>query len=289
MFALLIFLAVAVLTGSLAGRVRDQRESVIKNAEVMQSLYDYSRKLSGASSADDVLWAAAAHLHATFGGRIVFLVAEGDDLQIRAAWPPDAQLDPAALTAARWAQQKNEPAGWGTGTLPRVEYQFRPLVAARGPIAVCGFEPQSPDEPISAEDERALTAILDQTAIALDRALLAREAVQAAAMKENEKVRDALLASLSHDLRTPLATHRRRRDVAARARRQDDRRRTARPPDVDRGGDGAAVALRRQPARHVAHRGGRSQGQPRSCRRRRRRAGRGRAQPQGVPKAAGEA
>ena len=50
-----------------------------------------------------------------------------------------------------------------------------------------------------------MTAILDQTAIALDRALLAREAVKAATMTENEKVRDALLASLSHDLRTPLA------------------------------------------------------------------------------------
>jgi two-component system, OmpR family, sensor histidine kinase KdpD len=206
LFALLIFLAVAVLTGSLTGRIRDQRETVVRNAEVTQSLYDYSRKLSGASSADDVLWAAAAHLHATFGGRIVLLGAEGDELQIRAAWPPDAQLDAAALGAANWAQQKREPAGWGTGTLPRVAYQFRPLVAARGPIAVCGFEPHSTDEPITAEDERALTAILDLTAIALDRALLAREAVNAATMHENEKVRDALLDSLSHDLRTPLAS-----------------------------------------------------------------------------------
>ena len=206
LFALLIFLAVAVFAGSLTGRIRDQRERVIRNAEVTQSLYDYSRKLSGASSPDDVLWAAAAHLHSTFGGRIVLLVAEGDELQIRAAWPPDAQLDPAALGAAHWAQQKKEPAGWGTGTLPRVAYQFRPLVAARGPIAVCGFEPHSADEPITAEDERALTAILDLTAIALDRALLAREAVNAATMQENEKVRDALLDSLSHDLRTPLSS-----------------------------------------------------------------------------------
>ena len=206
LFALLIFLAVSVLTGSLTGRVRDQREGVLKNAEVTRSLYDYSRKLSGASNADDVLWAAAAHLHAMFSGRIVLLVAEGEELNIRAAWPPDAQLDPAAMTAARWAQQKNEPAGWGTGTLPRVEYQFRPLVAARGPIAVCGFEPPAPDEPLSGENERALSSILDQTAIALDRVLLSGEAVKAASMEENEKVRDALLASLSHDLRTPLSS-----------------------------------------------------------------------------------
>ena len=205
LFSLLIFLGVSVVTGSLTGRVRDQREGVIKNADIMRSLYDYSRKLSGASSADDVLWAAAAHLHSTFGGRIVLLVAEGDELNLRAAWPPDAQIDPTAMTAARWAQQKNEPAGWGTGTLPRVDFQFRPLVAARGPIAVCGFEPHSPDQPISGDDERALASILDQTAIALDRVLLAREAVKAASMQENEKVRDALLASLSHDLRTPLS------------------------------------------------------------------------------------
>src|ERR1700677_2593296 len=206
LFALLIFLAVAVFAGSLTGRIRDQRETVIRNAEVTRSLYDYSRKLSGASRPDDVLWAAAAHLHSTFNGRIVPLVAEGDDLQIRAAWPPDAQLDPAALGAARWAQQKKEPAGWGTGTLPRVAYQFRPLVAARGPIAVCGFEPHLAGEPITAEDERALTAILDLTAIALDRALLAREALNTATMQENEKVRDTLLDSLSHDLRTPLSS-----------------------------------------------------------------------------------
>ena len=206
LFALLIFLAVAVLTGSLTGRIRDQREMVIGNAEITRSLYDYSRKLSGASKPDDVLWAAAAHLHATFGGRIVLLVADGEELQIRAAWPPDAHLDAAALGAAHWAQQKKEPAGWGTGTLPRIAYQFRPLVAARGSIAVCGFEPHSADEPITAEDERALTAILDLTAIALDRALLAREAVNAATMQENEKVRDVLLDSLSHDLRTPLSS-----------------------------------------------------------------------------------
>jgi two-component system sensor histidine kinase KdpD len=205
LFALLIFLAVAVLTGSLTGRVRDQRESVIRNAAATESLYEYSRKLSGASGADDVLWAAAAHLHSTFGKRIVLLLPESDNLQIRAAWPPDVQLDAAAQSAARWAQQKKEPAGWGTGTLPSLGFQFRPLVAQRGPIAVCGFEPPSAEAPISAEDERQLTSILDQTAIALDRALLAREAVKAASMEENEKVRDALLASLSHDLKTPLS------------------------------------------------------------------------------------
>ena len=194
-----------MLTGWLAGRVRGQRDSVMKNAAMTQSLYDYSRKLSGASREEDILWAAAAHLHATFGGQVVMLAPDGDNLAIRAAWPPEAELDPASSSAARWAREKREPAGWGTGTLPSVALQFRPLLASRGAIAVCGFEPRLRDQPIPAEEERALTLILDQTAIALDRALLAGDALKAAAMQENEKVRDALLASLSHDLRTPLA------------------------------------------------------------------------------------
>ena len=186
--------------------MRDQRESVIKNAEIMRSLYDYSRKLSGASSADDVLWAAAAHLHATFGGRIVLLVAEGDDLQIRAAWPPDAQLDAAALTRRALGPTEERAGRVGhrhAAAASSISSARSSPRAARSPSAASSrIRPTSRSR---AEDERALTAILDQTAIALDRALLAREAVKAAAMQENEKVRDALLASLSHDLRTPLS------------------------------------------------------------------------------------
>lgn len=206
LLALLIFLSVAILTGSLAGRMRDQSASVARNAALTQSLYDFSRKMSGAATAEEVLWAAAAHLHGTLSRPVVLLMADEDGLKPHAAWPPDVQLDAAEATAARWAQQKAEPAGWATGTLPRVRFQFRPLKTAREIVAVCGFEPPSRDAPISPDDERAISAILGQTSIALDRALLAREAVKAASLEENDKVRDALLASLSHDLRTPLSS-----------------------------------------------------------------------------------
>jgi two-component system sensor histidine kinase KdpD len=87
-----------------------------------------------------------------------------------------------------------------------MRFQFRPLITPRGVVAVCGFEPRVKDEPIGLEDERALTAILEQTAIAIDRSLLIGEAVRAAALEDNEKLRTTLLASLSHDLRTPLSS-----------------------------------------------------------------------------------
>ena len=179
---------------------------MLKRAAATQSLYEFSRNMSGAAKPDDVLWAAAAHIHKMLGRGVVLLVQDGANLKPWAAWPLDTTLDTAETSAAHWALQKTEAAGRATGTLPNIRFQFRPLVTTRGVVGVCGFEPPSADAPMSAEEERTLTAILDQTAIALDRAMLADVAVKAAAFAENERVRDALLASLSHDLKTPLAS-----------------------------------------------------------------------------------
>jgi two-component system sensor histidine kinase KdpD len=206
LFALLIFLAVAILTGSLAGRVRDQSAIVRRRADETQSLYDFSRRLAGANDLDSVLWAASAHLHRAMAARVVLLLPEDGELAIRAAWPPEDQLDIGETTAATWAFEKAEPSGWGTGTLPNLRYQFRPLLTTRGVLGVCGVSPETRDVPFSADAERALAGILEQTALTIDRAILAREAVKTSAMEENEKLRTTLLASLSHDLRTPLAS-----------------------------------------------------------------------------------
>jgi two-component system sensor histidine kinase KdpD len=106
--------------------------------------------------------------------------------------------------AGRW-KSPNRPGGV-PALLPNVRFQFRPLTTTRGVIGVAGVEPKFAEEPFAAQDERTLTSILEQTAIAIDRSLLVNESVKAAALAENEKMRTMLLASLSHDLRTPLAS-----------------------------------------------------------------------------------
>ena len=206
LFALLVFLAVAILTGTLAGRVREQSGLVLRRAGAMQNLIDYSRKMSAAASLEDVLWAAAAHIQKTLGGRIVFMVPLAGELQMRAAWPPVDELTSGEAMAARWAFDKGEAAGWRTGTLPNLQYQFRPLASTRGTLAVCGIVPANAQQQLSAQDERTIGSLLEQTTIAIDRALLSGEAVKAAALEQNESLRGTLLASLSHDLRTPLAS-----------------------------------------------------------------------------------
>ncbi|GLS20637.1 histidine kinase [Labrys miyagiensis] len=206
LFALVIFLIVAVTTGDLAGRVRDRAEGAGRRATNLQALYEFSRKLSGITSVDDVVWAGVAHAQATLHGQVAIAIPVEDELTVSAAWPPDTVLDSTDMTALRWAFEKRENAGKGTETLPNLRFQFRPIMAPHGPVGVFGFEQPKDAPPLSPTEERVLGAILDQTAIAIDRAQLARENARTVALEESEKLRGALLSSISHDLRTPLSS-----------------------------------------------------------------------------------
>ena len=206
-FALVIFLIVAILVSWLAGRARDQERLARESARATQSLFELSRKLSGAVALDDILQAATVYAQRTLGARgVVMLLPEDGDLTLSSAWPPIDALNPGETGAARWAFEKSEAAGWKTGTLPNVRFQFRPLVTSRGVVGVCGFELSDPASALSSTVEHALELILEQAAIAIDRAILVKASVRSVALEENERLRTTLLASLSHDLRTPLAT-----------------------------------------------------------------------------------
>lgn len=203
-FALFVFLAVAIIAGGLASRIREQAEVARIRAAALQSLYDFSRKLASTAKGEDAIWLAVSQLQASLKRKVVLLVPRKGDLAVTAAWPPDTELDVTDMTAARWTHDKREPAGHGTGTLPNSRFEFRPLLGPHGIVGVCGIEHSGASLDLNAE--RSLTAILDQTAIALDRARLADETVEQAARLEGERYREALLSSISHDLRTPLAT-----------------------------------------------------------------------------------
>ncbi|MDJ1157324.1 sensor histidine kinase KdpD [Chelatococcus sp. SYSU_G07232] len=206
LFALVIFLFVATTVGSLAGRVRDQAEMTRRRVVTTQALYDFSRKLSGTAKLEDVLWAVVAQVQGTIGGRILLFLPEGRDIALAASWPPEDQLEATEWAAARWAYVRGEVAGWRSKTLPKAQHQFRPLRTSQGTVGVIGVQPKDTTKPLAGEDERALEAILDQAAVAIERTRLVDETAQAKAAVESERLRSALLSSISHDLRTPLAS-----------------------------------------------------------------------------------
>lgn len=202
-FALVVFLAAAVLAGSLAARIRDQAKAAYGRAAAMQALYDFSRKLSGTLKTDDVLWASVSQLQASLKRNAVLLLPEGAELNLSAAWPPDTELGVSDMAAARWALDKQEMAGHGTATLPNSTFQFRPLISPQGPVGVCGIGMTEGDLDIN--EERTLAAILDQTTVAIDRSCLSRKSLEQATRLEGERFRTAMLSSITHDLKTPVA------------------------------------------------------------------------------------
>jgi two-component system sensor histidine kinase KdpD len=205
-FALFVFLAAAIFTAELSGRLREQAERARSQEKATQALYDFSRKLSGAARLDNVLDATAAHLYAETGKGTALLTPRQDgELIIGTVWPPDLAIDPTAMMAARWAFEKSELAGFSTATLPQVPWQFRPILTARKPVAVVGLL-LGENGPLRPGDEQIVHGVLEQAAVAIDRARLFSESARRAALEESDRLHTALFASLSHDLKTPLAT-----------------------------------------------------------------------------------
>jgi two-component system sensor histidine kinase KdpD len=205
LLALVIFLIVAIISSALAGRVREQATVSARRMRSMRRLYEFTRRLSGLATLDAVAEGAAGEIHASLERAVVVLLAESDDLQMTAAWPPEDTLDAAAATAARWAYSHAEPAGADTGTLPTIAWYFVPLRIASRTLGVIGVA-RDKAGPLDSEARALLDTLAEQTAAALERALLSREMVTAKTATEAERVRNTLLASISHDFRTPLSS-----------------------------------------------------------------------------------
>jgi len=206
LLALLIFLVVAVVSSALAGRVREQARISASRMRAMRRLYEFTRRLSGLATSEAVAEGAASEIHASLGRSVVVLFAQDDDLALIAAWPPEDALDAAAMTAARWAYSHNEPAGTDTGTLPIIPWYFVPIRIGDKTLGVIGTAKSKNAPPLDSEARALFNTLVEQTAAALERASLAREMVDAKTATETERVRNTLLASVSHDFRTPLAS-----------------------------------------------------------------------------------
>jgi two-component system sensor histidine kinase KdpD len=206
LLALVIFLVVAVIASALTGRVREQARVAAGRVRATRRLYEFTRRLSGLATLDAVAEGAASEINASLERPTVVLLASDGELALAAAWPPEDSLDTASMTAARWAYSHNEPAGYDTATLPIVPWFFLPLVTSRGPLGVVGVAANQRDKPFDSEARALLDTLAEQTAAALERASLSLDMVTARTAAETERVRNTLLASVSHDFRTPLSS-----------------------------------------------------------------------------------
>ncbi|MCA6119243.1 sensor histidine kinase KdpD [Bradyrhizobium sp. WSM 1738] len=204
--AFFFFMLIALLVSNVAARVRSQADTAIGRVRTTESLYAFSRKLAGTATLDDVLWATAYQTALMLRVRVVLLLPEDGVLTVKSGYPPEDQLDQADLAAANWAWSNDRPAGRGSDTLPGAKRLFLPMRTGRGAIGVIGIDDDRTGPLLTPDQRRLLDALVDQGALAIERVLLVEDMDRVKRTVESDRLRGALLTSISHDLKTPLAS-----------------------------------------------------------------------------------
>ncbi|NMY41138.1 sensor histidine kinase KdpD [Pseudomonas sp. WS 5013] len=203
---LVFFLLMAALTGNLATRQRRQLQSLRRTQAETTALLELSRKLTAATDRQAVLSAAMQQFGLWSDVEVSLLARSRDGI-----WKVEAGaqrlLNEQEHAAADWSWQHGQPAGLGSGTLPNGRWWWWPLAGEEGPLALLGIAPKD-ERPLSPERRRLIAALGQPLAQALERAQLAEDLEAARLHGQTEELRSALLASVSHDLRTPLTAMR---------------------------------------------------------------------------------
>ncbi len=201
-----VMLVVALVIASLVASVRAQTRVAGARERRTALLYGMSRELAATRTHEALARVAVRHIAETFGSTVVVLLPDAGG-RVRhpqgAALP--ASLHGADLPVAQWVHDHGRAAGLGTDTLPAAPAQYLPLNGTRSTLGVLAVQPSQRRRVLLPEQQHLLETFAAQVALAMERAQLAQEAESARVDAETESLRNTLLASISHDLRTPLA------------------------------------------------------------------------------------
>ncbi len=201
-----VMLTVALVISGLTATIRSRAEAARAREQRTNALYRLSRELARTRAVDDLLRIASRQIAELFPGQVAVLLPDGSDrLGIRAADPPGFQQDANERAVAQWAYSHNQLAGRGTATLGGARAMYVPLAASQGPVGVLAVSPADPGALDAPEQLHLLETLASQTALAIERAVLAERAQEAQVTIQTEQLRNSLLSAVSHDLRTPLA------------------------------------------------------------------------------------
>lgn len=197
------FVLIAGIISRQASRVRKQVQTVQQNATRTASLYEFSKRISAARDTDTVFRAIVQHVMEILDVKVTLLLPEDDALKVVSGHP---NIDEISKGAATWAWKRNENAGYSTSTLPASSWFFIPMKTDSGVIGVLGIEFPDKTKVLLPNQKRVLDAISHQAAVAIERTQLSETISEAKIYGETEKLRSALLSSISHDFYAPIET-----------------------------------------------------------------------------------
>jgi len=198
-------LIVGLVISTLAAQAREQATAARQRETQTAALYELSRDLAAALELNTIVKVLGAHIQQGFGGDVAVFLPQADRLELRLK-SENFELDENEQAVAMWVFQHSQPAGQGTDTLSGAGAIYLPLRTAQNTVGVLGVCLAEPAGLFTPERQRRLEAFANQAAQAIERVQLAQEAAQAQLLRETEKLQTTLLNSISHDLRTPLAS-----------------------------------------------------------------------------------
>ena len=203
-FALIAFLSVSLVVSGMAEQIRRQRESVAALARSVTASYQLSQNLSRLATVEEIAVFMTAQFAELFSCRVVIVLVDHSDGHGWLVFPSDAQLTSDERDAAKatlYPLAIAPPSGRSGAQTMR----FAPIEGARGKLGVVGLDGAA-RPPLSSDEQEGFDAFVRQSAIAIERAWLTRDVEHTRMVAETERIRNALLTSVSHDLRTPLTT-----------------------------------------------------------------------------------
>jgi two-component system sensor histidine kinase KdpD len=202
-----VMLVVALVISNFAVRLNQQAELARYRERRTAVLYTMSRDLATHRGTGMLAQLAAKHLRDVFDAQVAIFLTDADKrVQLQRGELLVFELEPKEAGVAQWVYDHNERAGLGTDTLPGASALYLPLVCSTGPIGVVALRPKDAALLLDPEQLHLLESLVNQVALALERTRLSDEAQQAHVRVETERMRNAILSSVSHDLRTPLAS-----------------------------------------------------------------------------------
>jgi two-component system, OmpR family, sensor histidine kinase KdpD len=202
---LVMLFVVALVVSQLASAMRAQARIAAANAARNAAIAGFAGRLLSAPDAGDIGRVACGELAALFDCNAALLVPSGEaETETLASAPSDAMLTPGDRAAASWVIANGEQAGRGSPRLNPAEWLFFPVRSGSATRAAMGLARDDGRPPVEEEKRLLLESLLDQAALALDRAAYAQDAQGVAQLRDRDRLRGALLSSVGHDLRTPL-------------------------------------------------------------------------------------
>ncbi len=199
----LLFL-VALVTSQLASRMQAERRAAQKSAARNATVAGFARRLLSCSSADQIAEIACRELGRLFECNAAMMAGMPEPHSL-AASPAQSILTPSDIAAAAWAMESGEPAGRGTRSVIVTEWVFYPVKSGATVLGAIGLARDDGGKPVSSEQVDLLDNLIDQVALALERARLEVETQDFARLREGDRVRSVLLSSIGQDLEPRLS------------------------------------------------------------------------------------